>query len=118
MIATVPLSHGTSYAIAAYSASTGGTRWTKLAPPDTSGHPSGPVINPSGDTIYIGGNRTTAYAVADGSVRWTTAYNRNFPGWGQLSGIIGLSGDGTRLVATRQTKRGITWSITIVAYKT
>jgi len=51
-------------------------------------------------------------------VRWTTSYNRNFPDFGILSGIIGLSGDGTRLFAARQTKRGITWSITIVAYRT
>jgi len=117
VIVTVPLNHGTSYAIAAYNASTGGTRWTRLAP-YSFGRPSGLVINPSGDTMFIGGNRTTGYSVADGAVLWTTSYNRNFPVGGFLSGIIGLSGDGTRLVATRQTRRGITWSIIIVAYRT
>ena len=116
VILTVPLNHGTSYAIAAYNASTGGTRWAMLAP-DTYGDPSGLVINPHGDTMFIGGNRTTAYSVADGTVLWTTSYNRNFP-VGFLSGIIGLSGDGARLFGTRQTKRGITWSIIIVAYRT
>jgi DNA-binding beta-propeller fold protein YncE len=118
VIVTVPLNHGTSYAIAAYNASTGRTRWTKLAP-DSFGRPSGLVINASGDTMFIGGNRTTAYSVADGTVQWTTSYNRNFPLAGvPMPGIIGLSGDGTRLFGTRQTKRGITWSVIIVAYKT
>ena len=117
VIVTVPLNHGTSYAVTAYNASTGGTRWARPAP-DTYVHPSGLLINPSGDTMFIGGNRTTAYSVADGTVRWTTSYNRNFPDFGVLSGIIGLSGDGTRLIAARQTKQGITWSITIVAYRT
>jgi hypothetical protein len=117
VIVTVPLNHGTSYAIAAYNASTGGTQWARRAP-DTYGRLSGLVINPHGDTMFIGGNRTTAYSVADGTVRWTTSYNRNFPVGVPMPGIIGLNADGTRLVATRQTKRGITWSITIVAYKT
>jgi len=117
VIVTVPLNHGTWYAIAAYHAGTGRTRWTRLAP-DTAGHPSGLVINPHGDTMFIGGNRTTAYSVADGTVLWTTSYNRNFPVGVPMPGIIGLNADDTSLVATRQTKRGITWSITIVAYKT
>ena len=117
VILTVPLNHGTSYAIASYNASTGRTRWTRRVPYSL-GRPSRLVINPSGDTMFIGGNRTTAYSVADGTVRWTTSYNRNFPDFGILSGIIGLSGDGTRLFAARQTKQGITWSITIVAYRT
>ena len=117
VILTVPLNHGTSYAIAAYNAGTGGTRWARRAP-YSFGRLSGLVINPHGDTMFIGGNRTTAYSVADGTVRWTTSYNRNFPVGVPMPGIIGLSGDGTRLVATRQTKQGMTWSITIVAYKT
>ena len=116
VIVAVPLNHGTSYAIAAYNASTGGTRWARRAP-DTYGHLSGLVINPRGDTMFIGGNRTTAYSVADGTVRWTTSYNRNFPVGVPMPGIIGLNADGTRLVATRQTKQGITWSIAIVAYR-
>jgi DNA-binding beta-propeller fold protein YncE len=117
VIVTVPLNHGTSYAIASYNASTGTTRWTRRVP-YSFGRPSGLVINPPGDTMFIGGNRTTAYSVADGTVAWTTSYNRNFPDFGVLSGIIGLSGDGTRLFAARQTKQGITWSIAIVAYRT
>jgi len=117
VIGTVPLNQGTSYAIAAYNARTGGTRWARLAPA-TYGHPSGLVINPHGDTMFIGGNRTTAYSVSDGTVLWTTSYNRNFPVWGFLSGIIGLNADGTHLFGTRQTKRGITWSVIIVAYRT
>jgi len=117
VIVTVPLNQGTSYAIAAYNARTGGTRWARLAP-YSFGRPSGLVINSSGDTMFIGGNRTTAYSVADGTVHWTTSYNRNSPEGSFLSGIIGLNADGTRLVATRQTKRGITWSVIIVAYRT
>ena len=117
VIVTVPHGNGPPYAIAAYNAATGRTRWTRWAP-DTYGHPSGLVINPHGDTMFVGGNRTTAYSVADGTVQWTTSYNRNFPVGVPMPGIIGLSGDGTRLVATRQTKQGITWSITIVAYGT
>jgi DNA-binding beta-propeller fold protein YncE len=117
VIVTVPHGNGPPYAIAAYNASTGGTRWTTLAPV-TYGDPSGLAINPHGDTMFIGGNRTTAYSVADGTVLWTTSYNRNFPVGGFLSGILGLSADGTRLYATRQTKQGITWSIEIVAYQT
>lgn len=50
--------------------------------------------------MFIGGNRTTAYSVADGTVLWTTSYNRNFPVGGFLSGILGLSADGTRLFGT------------------
>ena len=117
VIVTVPLNQGTSYAIAAYNARTDGTRWARLAP-YSFGRPSGLVINSSGDTMFIGGNRTTAYSVADGTVQWTTSYNRNSPVGSFLSGIIGLNADGTRLVATRQTKRGITWSVIIVAYRT
>ena len=78
---------------------------------------SGLVINPRGDTMFIGGNRTAAYSVADGTVLWTTSYDRNFPLGGLVPGIIGLSADGTRLFATRQ-KTGPRWGITTVAYKT
>jgi hypothetical protein len=101
------------YSLAAYNASTGRTRWARLAP-YSFGDPSGLVINPPGDTMFIGGNRTTAYSVADGTVLWTTSYNRAFPVGGLVSGIIGLSGDGTRLFGTRPNHRGIT----IVAYQT
>jgi DNA-binding beta-propeller fold protein YncE len=120
VIVTVPL-HGDRslpFAIASYNASTGRTRWTRLAP-DSSGWwvQSGLVISPRGDTMFIGGNRTAAYSVADGAVQWTTSYSRSFPLGGLVSGIIGLSGDGTRLFGTRQ-KTGPRWGITIVAYKT
>ncbi len=117
VIVTMPL-HGdrSPYAIAAYNPGTGVTRWARLAP-DTYGDPSGLVINPHGDTMFIGGNRTTAYWVADGTVLWTTSYNRAFPVGGLVSGIIGLSGDGTRLFGTRE-KPAPRWGITIVAYQT
>jgi hypothetical protein len=95
------------YAIAAYNASTGGTRWTRLAP-DRYMFPAGLVIGPHGDTVYIGGNRITAYSVADGTVLWITSYTRG-------SGVIGLSGDGTRLFGTSWVSgRGIV----TVAYQT
>jgi len=117
VIVTGALTNGrTGYAaLASYSASTGETRWTAKAP---LAGPTGLVIDPHGNTVFVGGNRTTAYSVAHGTVLWTTSYNHNFPDFGALSGIIGLSGDGTRLFAARQTKRGITWSIAIVAYRT
>jgi DNA-binding beta-propeller fold protein YncE len=93
-------------AIASYTASTGATRWTRLAPvPDI---PSGLVISPRGNTVFIGGNRTAAYSAADGRLRWMTSSARG-------SGVIGLSGDGTRLFGTRWTSSG---GITTVAYQT
>jgi DNA-binding beta-propeller fold protein YncE len=109
VIVTVPRHDGrTAYAIAAYNASTGGTRWTRLAP-DQNMFPSGLVINPHEDTMFIGGNRTAAYSVADGTGLWITS------GYTHGSGIIGLSGDGTRLFGTRwASSRGIT----TVAYQT
>jgi len=120
VIVTVPL-HGDRslpFAIASYNASTGGTRWARLAP-DSSGWwvQSGLVINAREDTMFIGGNRTAAYSVADGNLLWATSYDRNFPLGGLVPGIIGLSADGTRLFGTRQ-KSGPRWGITIVAYKT
>lgn len=94
------------YAIAAYNASTGATLWTRLAP-DKYMFPAGLVIDPHGDTMFIGGNRTAAYSVADGTVLWMTSSTG--------SGIIGISGDGTRLLGTRwASSRGIT----TVAYQT
>ena len=116
VIVTVPLYLGADYAIAAYDAGTGGTRWARRAPYSL-GRPSGLVISPRGDTMFIGGNRTTAFSVAAGTVLWTTSYDRSFPVGGIVSGIIGLGGDGTRLFGTRQ-KRGPGWGITVVAYQT
>lgn len=115
VIVTVPHGNGPPYAIAAYNASTGSTRWTRLAP-DSYGNPSGLAVNSHGE-VFVGGNRTTAYSVADGTTLWTASYNRDFPVWGFLSGILGLGGDGTRLFGTRQAKQGIRWSIIIVAYR-
>ena len=97
----------TQDAIATYNASTGGTLWTRLAPGPLV-LPSGLVINPRGDTMFIGGNRTAAYSVADGTLRWITSGTRG-------SGVIGLSGDGTRLFGTRWASSP---GITTVAYRT
>jgi len=118
VIVTVPLGQWrpAPYEIAAYSAGTGRTRWARLAPA-TYGNPSGLVISPHGDMMFTGGNRTTAYSVADGGVLWTTGYDRAFSGGGLVPGIIGLGGDGTRLFAARD-KTGPRWGITIVAYQT
>lgn len=97
----------TQDAIAAYNASTGGTEWARLAPgPDTV--PSGLVISPRGDTMFIGGNHTVAYSVADGSVLWMTSDAHG-------SSVIGLTGDGTRLFGTRSISSS---GMTTVAYQT
>ena len=113
VILTVPVQGGASYDIAAYDSSTGGTQWAKPAP-SSSGMASGLVINPAGDTMFIGGNRTTAYSVADGTMLWATSYDSGFPLGGLEAGIIGLSGGGTRVFGTRQ----IHGRITIIAYQT
>jgi hypothetical protein len=71
--------------------------------------PGGLVIDPHGDTLFIGGPPTAAYSIADGTWLWTSSYTHNG------SGIIGLSGDGTRLFVTGSwPNRGIT----TVAYQT
>lgn len=90
----------THIAIAAYNASTGATQWSRLAP-GANLYPSGLVINPRGDTMFIGGDSTMALSVADGTVRWTTS-----DAWG--SGVIGISSSGARLFGTRSTSAGIT----------
>ena len=66
------------------------------------------TYNPRGDMMFIGGNRTAAYSVADGTLRWITSGARG-------SGVIGLSGDGTRLFGTRWASSP---GITTVAYQT
>jgi DNA-binding beta-propeller fold protein YncE len=103
------------YAMAAYNASTGGTRWARLAP-EKYMEPAGLVIDPHGDTVFIGGNRIAAYSAAGGTVLWTAGHGGLAPGPRQppYSGAIGLSGDGTRLFATWPGSRG---SIT-VAFQT
>lgn len=97
------------YRIAAYNASTGGTLWTRLAP-NPYMYPAGMVISPHGDTVFIGGNRTAAYSVVDGTVLWITSHTIGSSG----SGIIGLSANGTRLFGTGWNDVGIT----TVAYQT
>jgi PQQ-like domain len=89
--------HAGGYALASYNASTGGTRWMTIAV-----RSYGLVIDPHGNTLYVGGPPTAAYSVADGTLLWTATHG---------SGIIGLSRDGTRLFG---------WGSggTIVAYQT
>jgi hypothetical protein len=84
----------------AYSAATGATRWSRLAP-GTDLSPSGLIISPSGDTLFIGGSSTMAFSVASGAVLWATS-----DAWG--SGVFGLSSSGARVFGTRTTSAGIT----------
>ena len=86
-------------ALASYNASTGRTQWTTRAP--VSG-PSGLVIGPHGNTVFVGGGLIAAYSVADGTVLWTASYAHGIPG------PIALSGDGTRLFETGWDDIGIT----------
>jgi DNA-binding beta-propeller fold protein YncE len=74
--------------IAAYNASTGATRWARLA----HAYLAGLVIDPHGDTFFVGG-QIAAYSVADGTVLWISSSSAGL-------GVIGLSGDGTRLFGT------------------
>jgi DNA-binding beta-propeller fold protein YncE len=83
----------TQIAIASYNSSTGGTQWTTLAP-GADLYPSGLVISPNGDTLFIGGNRTVAYSVAHGTVLWATTYLHG-------SGVFGITGSGARLFGIR-----------------
>lgn len=86
-------------AIASYNASTGATRWTRLAPGQDLAA-SGLAISPDGDTMFIGGSRTVAYSVADGTVRWMTDTAHG-------SSVIGLGGGGARLFGIRSGRAGI-----------
>jgi DNA-binding beta-propeller fold protein YncE len=84
----------------AYNAATGATQWSRLAP-GTNLIPDGLVISPSGSTLYIGGNDTMAFSVANGAVLWTSG-----GAWG--SAVFGLSGSEARVFGTRTTSVGIT----------
>jgi len=90
----------THITMAAYNASTGATQWSRLAP-GTNLFPSGLVINATGDTLFIGGDSTMAFSVADGAVLWATS-----TAWG--SGVFGLSGSTARVFGTRKSSAGIT----------
>lgn len=108
LFATAPRNGGRGpYAIAAYNASTGRTRWSRLAP-DPDMFATGLIINPHGDTIFIGGDRTAAYSIANGTLLWITSRALG-------SGLVGISPDGTRLFGTRS---DITTGITTIAYRT
>jgi hypothetical protein len=110
------LPHIRGFAIASYNAGTGRTRWARPAP-GSYGDPWGLAISPDGKMMFTGGNRTTAYSVADGGVLWTTSYDRAFPMGGVVPGIIGLNADGTRLFGTVW-KTGPRWGLIIIAYQT
>ncbi len=93
------------YAIAAYNASTGATRWTRRAPAakDAPEVPSGPVIDPNGDTVFVVSSQyIAAWTVADGTLLWTTRYApaKVHPA------AIALSGDGTRLFVSGSGRNG------------
>jgi PQQ-like domain len=100
VIVTGGLSGGRlGYALASYNASTGRTQWTMRAPVVG---PSGLVIDPHGNTMFVGGGLTVAHSVAHGTVLWTARYAHALPG------PIALNGDGTRLFQTGWDDRGIT----------
>ena len=61
--------------------------------------PDGLVINPSGSTLYIGGNDTMAFSVANGAVLWTSG-----GAWG--SAVFGLSGSEARVLRNPHDQRG------------
>src|SRR5262249_57052536 len=98
------------YAIAAYNASTGATRWTQQAQAaaDASEVPAGPVIDPHADTVYVastsygGGHDIAAWSVAGGTLLWTTSYTA---AQSYSPAAIALSGDGTRLFVTGSAMR-------------
>jgi hypothetical protein len=106
VIVTGGLTNGNAgYALASCNASTGETHWTAKAP---LAGPTGLVIDPQGNTVFIGGNRTAGYSVAHGTVLSTSSWAHGSPT------AIGLSADGTRLFETGWNGRGST----TVAYHT
>jgi len=109
------------YAIAAYNASTGATRWTRQAPAAAYGSevPDGLVIDPHGKTVFVastpvgGGYDTAAWSVARGTMLWTGSHTAA-RAWGPAA--IALTGDGARLFEAGSA--GLNGGMIIVAYRT
>jgi hypothetical protein len=97
----------TGYVLASYNASTGATQWTQKISASRPAVPTGLVIDPQSDTVYVADTvegtieDTSAYAVTDGSLRWTSSSS------GTATAAIRLSDDGTRLFVTGSTKTGL-----------
>jgi hypothetical protein len=109
------------YSLASYNASTGATRWIRLAPASryAPASPAGLVIGPHGNTVYVassqflGGYDAAAWSVAHGTALWTTRYAAAKV---YLPAAIALSADGTRLFVTGS----VGWNasgMTTVAYQ-
>ncbi len=109
------------YSLAAYNASTGATRWIRLAPASryAPASPAGLLIDPDGDTVFVassqflGGYDAAAWSVAHGTVLWTASCAAAKV---YLPAAIALSADGTRLFVTGSV--GWNGSMTTVAYQT
>jgi len=109
------------YAIAAYNASNGATRWTQLAPAAAYGSevPDGLVIDPHGKAVFVAstpvgrGYDTAAWSVAGGTLLWTSSYAAAKV-WGPAA--IARSGDGTRIFEAGSA--GLNGGMIIVAYRT
>ena len=92
----------TGYVLASYNASTGATQWTQLVSPSRFALPAGLVINPQGTSVFVAANEdTSAYAVADGALQWTSSSGT------AAATAITLSDDGARLFVTGSTRTGM-----------
>jgi hypothetical protein len=103
-----------AYALAAYNASTGATRWSTAGVLHTS-VTAGLVVDPSGNTVYAASDSydprnpgtppvwsLVAYSVTDGSTQWTSTHS------GGSAASLAISGDGSRLFITGAADEGQT----------